>query len=132
MALSVNFRKMNNESGMTKMNLKIKMKRLIVPDSKIYFRDTEIKALWRGPKNRQVDKYSRLTTPTNPNRPHYIETGFRKEITLQVLEECISFAATPSQPYTKINCRQIKEQNMKSKDWLFLEYQHLSTFMCFW
>lgn len=29
-----------------------------------------------------------------------------------------------SQPYTKINCRQIKQLNMKNKALLFLEYKY--------
>jgi len=52
MMLDINFRRMNKGSEMTKMNLKSRMERIIVPYSKTYFRATVIKALWLGFKNR--------------------------------------------------------------------------------
>lgn len=56
MVLDINFRKINKGSGIIKINLKSRMRRLILRDSKTYFRATVIKILWYGSKNRPVEK----------------------------------------------------------------------------
>lgn len=45
MVLDINFRRINRGSGITKMILKSKMRKLILPDSKMYFRATVIETL---------------------------------------------------------------------------------------
>lgn len=78
----------------------------------------------------RIDKWTSGTDYKPPNRPHYMEIGFRKEMTLQVLGKSINVVGPFSQPYTKINCRQIKQLKMKSKALSFLEYKYKTAFLC--
>lgn len=54
--LDINFRRINKGPGITKINLKSRMRRLILWDSKTYFRATVIKILWYGSKNSPVEQ----------------------------------------------------------------------------
>ena len=78
----------------------------------------------------RIDNWTSGTGYKPPNRPQYMEIGFRKEMTLQVLGKSINVAGPFSQPYTKINCRQIEQLNTKSKALSFLEYKYKVAFLC--